>query len=58
MDTRELAYLGASEALSVERMEDEESQGFAECHKATSRAASAIRTAIESDRKDRQRKLV
>lgn len=58
MDTRELAYLGASEALSVERMEDEDSQGFTECHKATGRAATAIRTAIEADRKDRQRKLV
>lgn len=58
MDARELAFLGASEALSVERMEDEDSQGFKECHKATSKAAGAIRSAIETDRKDRQKRLV
>lgn len=57
MDARELAYLSASEALSVERMEDEDSQGFRECHGATSKAASAIRSAIETDRKDRQKRL-
>jgi hypothetical protein len=57
LDVRSLAFLGASEALSVERMEDEDSQGFTECHTATARAASAIRGAIESDRKDRQRRL-
>lgn len=58
LNTRELAFLGASEALSVERMEDEDSQGFSECHHATSKAASAIRAAIDADRKDRQKRLI
>lgn len=58
MDAREIAYLGASEALSVERMEDEDSSGFNECHKATTKAASAIRGAIEGDRKDRQKRMM
>ena len=57
LEVADLAYVAASEALSVERMQDEDSQGFRECHTATSRAASAIRQAIESDRKDRQRRL-
>lgn len=58
LDVRSLAFLGASEALSVERMEDEDSQGFNECQEATKRAASSIRSAIDSDRRDRQRRLV
>jgi hypothetical protein len=58
MDTKELAFLAASEALSVERMEDEDSQGFNECHKATAKAARAIRSAIEADRRDRQKRMV
>lgn len=58
LDARELAFLGASEALSVERMEDEDSKGFTECHRATGKAASAIRTAIEADRRDRQKRMI
>ena len=58
MDAKELAFLAASEALSVERMEDEDSQGFTECHNATKKAASAIRSAIEADRRDRQKRMV
>lgn len=58
LDARELAFLGASEALSVERMEDEDSQGFSECNTATGKASSAIRAAIESDRKDRQKRMI
>jgi len=58
MDIKELAFLGASEALSIERMEDEDSRGFNECNRATGRAASAIRGAIEADRKNRQRRMV
>lgn len=57
MQTKDLAFLAASEALAIERMEEEESHGFTECDTATGRAASAIRTAIEADRKDRQRRL-
>ena len=58
MDAKDLAFLAASEALSVERMEDEDSQGFNECHTATRKAASAIRNAIEADRRDRQKRMV
>lgn len=58
MDAKELAFLAASEALSVERMEEEDSQGFSECHTATKRAASAIRSAIEADRRDRQKRVI
>lgn len=58
MSGKDLAFLAASEALAVERMEDEASQGFVECDQATGQAASAIRGAIEGDRKNRQRRLV
>lgn len=57
MSMSELAYIAASEALSVERMDDEDSRGFGECRRATSKAAGAIRSAIEADRKDRQKRL-
>lgn len=57
MSMSELAYLAASEALSVERMDDEDSRGFSECNTATGKSANAIRSAIEADRKDRQRRL-
>ena len=58
MSMKELAFLAASEALAVERMEDVEANGFPECRTATSKAAGAIRSAIDLDRQDRQRKLV
>jgi hypothetical protein len=58
MSMKELAFLAASEALAIERMEDVEAKGFPECKTATSKAACAIRSAITSDRQDRQRKLV
>lgn len=55
LSIRELAFLAASEALSVERMEDEDSQGFNECRSATNKSASAIKTAIDSDRRSRKK---
>lgn len=58
MSMKELAFLAASEALAVERMEDEDADGFPECKTATAKAAGAIRTAIDADRQNRQRKLV
>lgn len=58
MSMKELAFLAASEALAVERMEDEDADGFPECKTATSKAAGAIRSAIDADRQNRQRKLV
>lgn len=57
LNIRELAFLAASEALSVERMEDEDSRGFSECHAATSMSASAIRTAIDADRRNRKKAI-
>lgn len=58
MSMKELAFLAASEALAVERMEEEEADGFPECKTATAKAAGAIRSAIDNDRQSRQRKLV
>lgn len=58
MSMKELAFLAASEALAVERMEEEDADGFPECKTATAKAAGAIRFAIDADRQDRQRKLV
>ena len=58
MSMKELAFIAASEALSVERMEEEASSGFSECRTATSRSANAIRSAIDSDRNSRQKRLV
>lgn len=57
MTNLELAITAASEALSVERMQEEEVIGYHGCKDATSKAASAIAGAIESDRKDRQKRL-
>lgn len=57
MSISELAFLAASEALSVERMEDENASGYMDCRDATSKAASAIRTAIETDRKSRTKRI-
>ncbi|UVC08360.1 KilA-N domain-containing protein [Rhizobium sp. TH2] len=53
MTISEIAFIAASEALSVERMEYEDSAGFDQCRTATAKAASAIRNAIEADRRDR-----
>lgn len=58
MSMKELAFLAASEALAVERMEEEDADGFPECKTATAKAAGAIKSAIDADRQDRQRKLV
>lgn len=57
LNIRELAFLAASEALSVERMEDEDSQGFGECHSATANSAASIRLAIETDRRTRKKPI-
>jgi hypothetical protein len=53
MSLNELAYTMASEALASERIEQQNSKGFIECHDATKQASSAIRGAIEADRKAR-----
>jgi hypothetical protein len=58
MSMKELAFVAASEALSIEHMEEVEANGLPQCRKATANAAQAIRSAIETDRRSRQTKLV
>lgn len=58
MSLPELAYTMASEALAVERIEDQDANGYQQCKAETRLAATTIRAAIDSDRKNRQKKLV
>jgi len=58
MSLSELAYTMASEALAVERIEDQDAHGYIACKTETRIAATTIRGAIESDRKNRLQKLV
>jgi hypothetical protein len=58
LDADKLAYVMAAEALSAERIEEEDRKGNADCAAASARSAAAIRIAIEADRKDRQKRLV
>lgn len=53
MDIRELAYVMAAEALSSERIEDQQCNGPHECRHATKRSARFISSAIAADRRDR-----
>jgi hypothetical protein len=57
-DVPELSFVMAAEALSAERIEEENSQGNFECQRATARSAKAIRKAIDEDRRDRQRSMI
>lgn len=58
MSLAEIAYTMASEALAVERIEDQDALGYSACKTETRIAATTIRGAIESDRKNRLKKLV
>lgn len=58
MDVDELSYVMAAEALSAERIEEEDRQGNADCIEASAIGASAIRNAIEQDRRNRQKRLL
>jgi KilA-N domain len=58
MSIKEIVFVAASEALSIERMEDESSDGYADCKMATAKAAKSLRSAIDSDRKSRQKSLI
>lgn len=58
LPTDQLAYVMAAEALSSERIIEERRHGNFECIEATSIGASAIRDAIESDRMNRQKRLI
>lgn len=53
----ELSYVMAAEALSAERIEDEDHTGNQACEKASATSAESIRAAIEGDRRNRQKKL-
>lgn len=55
MSIKEIVFIAASEALSIERMEDESARGYDDCKMATAKAAKALRSAIDADRKDRQK---
>lgn len=52
---KDLAFIGASEALSTERIEETEAEGADECQRATRTSARYIREAIDKDRADRRR---
>jgi hypothetical protein len=58
MDLKELATVSFAEVLSTDRIEEEACRGFGECRDATAKVAGAVRTMIESDKRDRQRRLV
>lgn len=57
MDIAELSFVMDAEALSAERTEEELRFGNAQCVDASATGASAIKTAIEQDRLQRQRRL-
>jgi hypothetical protein len=57
MSLSEIAYTMASEALAAERIEEQDANGFSACRVETRLAATTIRAALESDRKNRQRKI-
>ncbi|MFK7902903.1 MAG: KilA-N domain-containing protein [Nitratireductor sp.] len=58
LNSRELAYTMAAEALATERIEQANSNGFSECYKETKVASGAIGGAIDADRKNREPKLI
>jgi hypothetical protein len=53
-----LAYVMAAEALSAERISDEQRQGNRDCAEASAISAQAIRRAIDEDRRNRQKRLM
>ena len=57
LSTDKLAYVMAAEALSSERIDEEQRYGNAECIEASALSASAIRSAIEADRRNRQARI-
>lgn len=57
MSSSELSFLAAAEALSAERIEDENPHGTDACAKATRKSSDRIRQAIAADRADRTRSL-
>lgn len=53
-----LAFIMAAEALSAERIAEEGRSGNADCVEATALSAAAIKSAVEADRRNRQRRLI
>jgi hypothetical protein len=53
-----LAFIMAAEALASERIAEEGRQGNLDCAEASALSAAALRTAIESDRGNRQRRMI
>ena len=58
MNVEELSYVMAAEALSAERIAEEERQGNHQCAEASSIGSAAIRNAIDADRRNRQKRLI
>lgn len=58
LDMVELSAIKLAEALATERIKEEDRRGNADCKDATGRTAENVRRAIDSDRSDRQRRLV
>lgn len=58
LDIVELSAVKLTEALASERISVEDARGNSECKEATGRTATNVRWAIDSERKDRQRRLV
>lgn len=57
LDIAQLSYVMAAEALAAERIAEEHRLGNDECIDATARGAQAIRNAIDSDRRNRQKRI-
>lgn len=58
MNSDELVSVMFAEMLSKQRLEDEDPHGNRECEDATRRSSLRVRSTIEDDRRDRQRRLV
>jgi len=48
----------AAEALSAERIAEEDRRGNAKCAEASAIGARAIKTAIDADRRNRQQRMI
>lgn len=58
MSTRDLVFIMAAEQLAKERIEEEDARGVARCEAAAGKSAASIRSAIETDRADRKKRLL
>jgi hypothetical protein len=54
----ELTTIRLTEMLASERIEEEDRRGNYECKEATGRTAKNVRSAIDAERKDRQKRLI